>query len=283
MYDYKGLKALLEHKIWYLEIVRQVLLEQIEKAPQGILRVNRNGKTKSYSLRVPDQGASDEKEKKTKCVYLGEEGSSEVRWFVAGRVAKEAIKKVDAQLNTLKETAARLQPLDLQQVFTELPKKYQGLIDEKRFKEYIDDEILKRLSVDLTARYHNSRRIASPANTTVNGTPVRSKNELLVWDLIERTGMPFDYEPIIYLEDVDEIVQKSPDYKVMSRTGMTVNVEVWGKLDDPEYLEDNINKLSLYHRNNIDLGDNLLVICSHQNGSLNCYSALKLLQAVAEM
>ncbi|MCR4711204.1 MAG: hypothetical protein K5707_02800, partial [Clostridia bacterium] len=82
-----------------------------------------------------------------------------------------------------------MQPLNLQQVFAELPKKYQGLIDEKRFKEYIDDEILKRLSVDLTARYHNSRRIASPANTTVNGTPVRSKNELLVWDLIERTGM----------------------------------------------------------------------------------------------
>ena len=95
---------------------------------------------------------------------------------------------------------------------------------------------------------------------TLQNERVRSKSELIIADELFRYGIPYRYEMPIELESRGKIVIFRPDFTVMNRrNGKKYIMEHLGMMDNPEYVERNIEKMDVYERNGILLGVNLLL------------------------
>ena len=95
---------------------------------------------------------------------------------------------------------------------------------------------------------------------TLQNERVRSKSELIIADELFRYGIPYRYEMPIELESRGKIVIFRPDFTVMNRrSGKKYIMEHLGMMDNPEYVERNLEKMDVYERNGILLGVNLLL------------------------
>ena len=109
---------------------------------------------------------------------------------------------------------------------------------------------------------------------TCDGNRVRSKGECIWYDSLLREGVPFRYEPTLYLDDEEYFSHKvNPDFMVdcderSCKNGVMV-IEHYGLLDDKAYVESQARKLQLYHRNGFDLGHNLIVTSDNEDGGID--------------
>lgn len=95
---------------------------------------------------------------------------------------------------------------------------------------------------------------------TIKGERVRSKSEKIIADEFTRYGIPYRYEYPLKLVDNGRTVIKRPDFLVLNkRTLGEYVVEHLGMLDNSNYFANNIEKISLYEKNNYLLGKNLLI------------------------
>lgn len=90
-----------------------------------------------------------------------------------------------------------------------------------------------------------------------NGEKRRSKSEVIINDLLIDYGVPYLYEWPVYLEGLG---WRFPDFLTLNvRTRWQRYWEHFGKMDDPEYLEINLDKILYYERNGIFPGTNLII------------------------
>lgn len=100
---------------------------------------------------------------------------------------------------------------------------------------------------------------------TIRKERVRSKSELIIADELYRYGIPYRYEKPLILENRGRPVKFRPDFTIMNKTGGKILIfEHLGMLDNPDYVEKNINKIDIYEKNGFLLGDNLIV--THETG-----------------
>lgn len=91
---------------------------------------------------------------------------------------------------------------------------------------------------------------------TERGERVRSKSEKIIADKLYALGIPYRYEcPLVLQGNV--IVY--PDFTILRADGKEVYLEHFGRMDDPEYVEKTMCKLSTYEKNSIYLGVNLFM------------------------
>lgn len=106
-----------------------------------------------------------------------------------------------------------------------------------------------------------------PEFYTVRGERVRSKSEVIIADTLERRGIPYHYEHPLILERTEIIY---PDFTVLNvRTRKTFFWEHLGKMDDEQYVEDNLARIELYERNGIFPGTELLLTFETKISPLN--------------
>ncbi|MBQ6384601.1 MAG: hypothetical protein IJJ38_00325 [Lachnospiraceae bacterium] len=101
---------------------------------------------------------------------------------------------------------------------------------------------------------------------SVNGLMVRSKSEDIIASELTRCGIPFHYE------ESCEIGGKllHPDFCTLHPvTEQPVLWEHFGLMDDPEYAQQMIRKLSFYHANGYTPGVNLIFTTEAQDVALN--------------
>lgn len=92
---------------------------------------------------------------------------------------------------------------------------------------------------------------------TESGELVRSKSEKMIADKLYMRGIPYVYEAVLVLDNNKHIY---PDFTMLNvRTRRTFYLEHMGMMDDPEYCKGAIGKIEVYEKNQIYLGERLLV------------------------
>lgn len=101
---------------------------------------------------------------------------------------------------------------------------------------------------------------------TIKGERVRSKSEKIIADELYRYEVPYHYEKPLILRNKGKRIKLRPDFTTINRmSGKIVIYEHLGMMDNPEYVDKNINKLDLYEKNGYLLGKNLII--THETSS----------------
>lgn len=88
------------------------------------------------------------------------------------------------------------------------------------------------------------------------GLATRSKAEADIATMLERRELLFRYEPVLHFENK----AVSPDFCIVHPFNRKlVYWEHFGKIDDPDYAEETMDKLRRYAENGYFLGDNLIM------------------------
>lgn len=95
-----------------------------------------------------------------------------------------------------------------------------------------------------------------PEHYSMSGIRVRSKSEGKILDCLEQRKIPFKYECPITIDGVTY----HPDVTCLNPVTMEIIYwEHWGSMDDPDYVNKQLNKLKEYRKAGLILGVNLFV------------------------
>ncbi len=111
---------------------------------------------------------------------------------------------------------------------------------------------------------------------TGKGERVRSKSEIIIADTLAKADIPYKYEKPLYLQNAGTIY---PDFTVLNlRLRKEYYWEHFGIMDDPEYAEKAIRKISTYYSNGIYPGDRLILTWETSKMHLNVRQIKELIE-----
>ena len=162
------------------------------------------------------------------------------------------------RLNTAKANNAKKYEAFRQSLISEIEelKRTQGFDPSLRLKI--------RSSKDLFMNGEYYKRLVGEQNTQQNnsmyyhkGIHVRSRAEMLVAEVLDELRLQYKYEPAVTINDVTFY----PDFVVyIEAIDACFVIEVLGKTDNYEYMNNNVSKLVKYSVAGISINDNLLLI-----------------------
>lgn len=128
-----------------------------------------------------------------------------------------------------------------------------------------------------TAEYNKSKNHPEGLiHPTLKGDMVRSKSEALIADILFERKIPYRYESEIIL---DGIVYH-PDFTILHPgSGKIVYWEHFGKLDDPDYIHKNADRIATLARNGILPSKNLIISSETRQFPLSRQSICELIDA----
>lgn len=95
---------------------------------------------------------------------------------------------------------------------------------------------------------------------TEKGERVRSKSEKIIADTLFRRGILYHYELPLELKYKNRTIVVYPDFTVLNkRTGKKYILEHLGMMDKMAYCESSMQKIDMYEKNGILLGDKLII------------------------
>lgn len=122
---------------------------------------------------------------------------------------------------------------------------------------------------------HKSFSTEAPEFFTNNNIRVRSKSEILIANLLLQNHIPFHYEYPLELEGHTF----HPDFFCLNtRTRQTFYWEHLGLMDNPDYINNAIQRLSTFAKHNILPGKNLLLTMETNRIPLNIKDVNKLIK-----
>ncbi|MCR4668151.1 MAG: hypothetical protein K5774_02095 [Clostridia bacterium] len=142
------------------------------------------------------------------------------------------------------------------------------ILDAPAGREWMEAQIL-----------HNPREFASKS-FAVDGTPVRSKNEALIYNIYMGYGVPVRYEDLAVLRDASgRKAEVYTDFSILAADGRILRHEHFGMLDMPQYRERSLEKLALYLDNGYVLWDDLFITVDGQNHSIDTEAVDRMIRA----
>lgn len=237
----------IDERIVFLQGIVQQKQKEIKKAPKGILNVVRAGNRTQYYFK----NSSKDKARK----YLNKHKTSLIKALCQKDYDERVVKAAEKELNYL---------MKLQKYYKEgkCETIYQKLMPERREWvvpiELTDDEFVEDwLSQDYPQK---TFRDGAPEYYTDNGERVRSKSEILIGNALKKHNIPYRYEAPLYLNGIGTI---HPDFTVLNVKERRVYYwEHMGKMDDSEYIENALERINAYQKNNIFPGRQLIL--SHE-------------------
>lgn len=109
------------------------------------------------------------------------------------------------------------------------------LIEDNPDTQHLHQEIARYLGME---KYHLNR-----IYKTVDGNQVRSKSEVIISDLLAKSGIRYEYERLLEYEPGKKI---NPDFTVFLENGKEMYWEHIGMLGNEKYSEDWSEKLDIY-------------------------------------
>jgi len=107
----------------------------------------------------------------------------------------------------------------------------------------------------------------TPELYTQKGERVRSKSELIIADMLNKAGIPYRYEYPLYIKGFGKIY---PDFTVLNiKKRKELFWEHFGMMDDPEYAETAIRKITTYEQNGIYPGEKLILTYETRKNPIN--------------
>lgn len=101
----------------------------------------------------------------------------------------------------------------------------------------------------------------APEIYTERGERVRSKSEKIIADKLFSLGIPYRYEAPLHLKlRTGKSITFHPDFTILDVTARReIILEHFGMMDNPDYANHAVEKLSAYAKNGYLLGDNFLI------------------------
>lgn len=244
-----------------MQQMNKIVLEcekTMERAPSGRLRIaNHGGKPQYFHM--------DEKQnrKSPQGKYIKKEDFFLVKALAQKDYDKKLLRAAAKQIKAMEKFKTQYDPDCLLRIKQEQSQSRMQLIDqrildeEEYVKEWLAKEYQGRDFVKGTRCYY-----------TENSEKVRSKSEKMIADKLLLMGIPYRYECPVYMSTINR--EFYPDFTLLEKkTRKEYYLEHFGMMDDPEYLDNFMEKLECYSENGIYLGKNLLVTFETQEKPLN--------------
>ncbi len=140
----------------------------------------------------------------------------------------------------------------------------------KNYSNAVCSDIAKRFTnlfeepeiVAVNDKYYEAGLI----HKTLRGELVRSKSEVIIANMLFQSGIFYEYEKDLRIDNI----RKIPDFTIDDQdSGETVYWEHCGMMSDPEYKKKWEAKKQFYEEHGIIEGENLIVTYDEQNGSVD--------------
>ena len=213
-------------------------------------------------------------------ISIGHQGHS-FKWFYYNNGHRKYLKKSELQLAkqlAIKKylfykikllKAKQLQWRRSSMLLRQAQENLSNLLNDPGYIELINDYLAKNLldsKAWMQADYpKNTNHPETLIHPTVNGLMVRSKSESLIAIALSEHGIPFRYESIITINNV----QYAPDFSILNkRNKRIIYWEHFGLINDEQYSENMLDKIQAYNSANIILGDNLILTFENKDRPL---------------
>ena len=114
-------------------------------------------------------------------------------------------------------------------------------------------------------------------NLTSDGTRVRSKSEIILYDQLTFLGIPFRNDvPIPLMDENGVVIHKDADFQIGVLQKRKPVVEHLGLLVDAKYLNKAMSKVQLYIKNGYVLNETLFLTADDRDNRINAYATMQL-------
>ena len=235
----------------------QKLITQTEKQliniPEGNLRIVSNhsvSKKPRYYLRTNPANPTG--------TYIKEKDKDIIYKLAQKDYNQRLLESAHNELTAINKYLSHYPNINVEQVYEHLHQERQKLITPIQItnEEYIKNWL---------AYEYNQKEFDdnAPELYTEKNERVRSKSEVIIADALNRAGIPYRYECPLKLA---RGIIMHPDFTLLHvNRRKNIYWEHLGMMDDETYAESAINKLSLYLKNGISLGDNLILTFETKN------------------
>lgn len=223
-------------------------------APKGSLRVCSHGDKTQYYYRQDPKDCNG--------VYIREKEIALAQKLAQKDYDKKVLASIEKELNAIHKYFAYYPDRSVEEVYNKLHEKRQKLIVP--IAESDEEYIYKWESVKYQGKEF---RDDTPEFYTAKGERVRSKSEVIIADVLNREGVPYRYEYPIYIKGVGKFY---PDFTLLNmRKRKEIFWEHFGMMDDPEYAEKAVQKITVYEYNGYFPGKNLILTYETRKIPLN--------------
>lgn len=248
-----NLQKFVTRRIDYLQQLITKKEREIERSPTGRLEIKQQDGRIYYRHRLPHEKGgtrhylklTDQKDRALICAIAQRDYDREVLKRARGE------EKVIARLAKLYGNGS------CEDVYSRLHPARRELVEPIRptDEQYADNWQAQELKKSALSR-------EDAPFSTERGEYVRSKSEMLIANTLYKRGIRYHYECAV--ETVDHLTgmprTRYPDFYVLNtRTRRAYYYEHFGKCDDPDYVNDNLNKLIDYENAGIVAGVNLIM------------------------
>lgn len=237
--------------------------KELEESPEGKLRVsNIKGKPRYYHVAEGLKGKEQYKER-----YIGKKDRDIACRLAQKEYVQKLQKRVNKELNTIESYLNKYKNADLEKLYEDLNEYRKDLVKPWLIsdKMYVDAWEKEEY---ISNPFYPEEKIYS----TKRDELVRSKSEVMLADLYYELGIPYRYEAELVLGNGK---RKYPDFTLLDIRNRTIIYhEHLGLMDNQEYVQNNLMKLTEYQKNGIYPGKNLIL--SYE--SENCYLNIKLIR-----
>lgn len=224
---------------------QKTIEEKVKRFPEGRIKIKRHGDIIYYYL---DGENIDER-------LLKKEDKKLLEDLLQKSYLEKVVKASKAEIEALKKIKKIYPEIIAEEVYYELPEERKGTVkpivptDEQFIQRWqCKPFIQKPVSDDL------------PMYLTMKGERVRSKSEVIIADRLNANGIPYKYECPLTFKKNDDTVTIYPDFTILRISDRkVVYLEHNGRMDDPGYAEDMVNRINDYSYAGILQGVNLFM------------------------
>lgn len=248
------IKNMLEARKKQLLQIKKEKERALKGVPEGSVRVcSHGGRTQFYYRNNPKDFSG---------TYIRESDFPLVQKLVQKDYDKKVLRAVEQELTAIEKYSAAYPSKSAEQIFEDLHRERQKIVipiyetDEEYIKNWKSIEYEgKGFKEDVPELY------------TARGERVRSKSEIIIADLLNKESVPYRYEYPIYLNGFGKVY---PDFTALNiRLREEIYWEHLGMMDDPNYVENALVKISSYEQNGIFPGANLILTYETKKHPIN--------------
>ncbi|MBP3895404.1 MAG: hypothetical protein J6D07_02955 [Mogibacterium sp.] len=238
-----------------LEEKQADLIREMKELPEGSLLVYEKRGRNYYCQRLKKEG----NRKKERRIAITNNPEM-IFALTRKRYIESALDILDKDIDVLEQTITDYVPADETSVMVNFISKYPELERGIHFGKG-DPEAWTANHIPAQDLYSEDLKSISQA-----GEKMRSGAEMYIASRLDHFGMPYKYEASTGIPDISYI----PDFTIMRpRDRKIIYWEHLGKINDREYVQNNIHKLSVYIEYGICPWDNLILTYNNNSGGFD--------------
>lgn len=253
----KTLETTLKIEVNELKEIIKETENRLKNVPKGHLRIQKKKNKVEYYYKDEEKGSKSGNGR-----YMKKSEHNLARQIVQRDYDTNILKRAKARVAAIEEFLDKYRKTNIRTVWEKVDPYRKELLNTILLS---DEEFVKQW---IAVSYKGKEFIDEEKEIlTERGERVRSKSEKIIADKLYMLGIPYRYEcPIILKGNI----KVHPDFTILKMPEREeVYLEHFGMMDDIEYVDKVLYKMSTYEKNGIYLGVNLFVTHETSRNPLN--------------